>query len=152
MALYHFARRRASFAKHIAASTSALTPGRYFRLMAMAVVEMFWSLTMFGLNMWFAYRSGLRPWTGWADVHWNFSRIGQFPAVFIPEATLRWSYFLWWSIPVTSYVFIAFFICGRDTLQEYSGILSSLQNFGRRCLKERFTNKRHALHGLVRDE
>lgn len=129
--------RRTNFSKHISDSNAGLTAGRYFRLMAMAFVEMFWSLTMIGLNVWAEYRNGLRPWTNWADVHSNFSRVGQFPSVFIPLSTWRLLYFIYWSIPISSLLFVGFFVLGRDTLQEYRRMYTWIKTLLPKC----FTRK-----------
>lgn len=119
LALYHFFQRRITFARHLQSGGSALTTSRYFRLMAMAIVQMFWGALLIGINMWFTCRSGLRPWTGWADVHSNFSRVALFPTLLIPPSVLRWTYFLWWTIPISSVIFFAFFAFGQDAVKEY---------------------------------
>lgn len=121
MSFRHFLKRRASFAMHIKdkSGSSALTPGRYFRLMALALVEIFWSLFVTTFDTAFSYRDGLRPWTSWSDVHSGFSRIGQFPLALIPQGTLRMTYFIWWSIPVSAYLFFVFFAFGRDSRMDY---------------------------------
>ncbi|KAG9217556.1 hypothetical protein CCMSSC00406_0008483 [Pleurotus cornucopiae] len=124
IALHHFFRRRIIFTRHLQNSNSGLTASRYFRLMAMAVVQMFWTIIVTSLNMWFTCRSGLRPWTGWADVHYNFSRIGMFPALLIPEFALRWTFILWWMLPATSVIFVAFFAFGHDAAREYRACVS----------------------------
>nr|AYF56467.1 pheromone receptor [Coriolopsis trogii] len=119
LAFYHFFQRRATFARHLAASNTGLTPSRYFRLMAMSLALMIWNLVVFVLTLTFNYRPGLRPWTNWDDVHSNWLNINRFPVFFIPPDTLRWTYFLWWTIPITAYMFFAFFAFGRDALSEY---------------------------------
>ncbi|GBE87046.1 Pheromone B beta 1 receptor [Sparassis crispa] len=119
MAFIHFLRRRATFAAHLQRSTSTLTPARYFRLMAMALFEMFWSLLVSVLNMWYSYSAGLRPWISWSNVHSNFSRIGQFPTIMIPRHDITMTYFLWWTIPVSAYIFFVFFAFGQDTMKDY---------------------------------
>ncbi|KAI1782021.1 putative fungal pheromone GPCR, STE3-type [Ganoderma leucocontextum] len=119
LSFFHFFKRRATFARHLAASNTGLTPSRYFRLMAMSLALMIWNLLVFSLTLFFDYRNGLRPWTSWADVHSNWQHINRFPIVLIPADTLRWTYFLWWTIPVTSYIFFAFFAFGQDTFIEY---------------------------------
>ncbi|KAH8101256.1 putative fungal pheromone GPCR, STE3-type [Cristinia sonorae] len=119
LAFLHFFRRRATFATHLASSSAGLTPGRYFRLMSMSIVLMFWSLLIISCNLYFNYRPGLRPWTNWADVHSNFSRVSRFPTKFIPEDSLRWTYFLWWTTPISAYIFVLFFAFGQDALREY---------------------------------
>ncbi|KAM5538797.1 hypothetical protein V8D89_007519 [Ganoderma adspersum] len=119
LSFFHFFKRRATFARHLAASNTGLTPSRYFRLMAMSLALMIWNLLVFSLTLYFDYRNGLRPWTSWADVHSNWQHINRFPIVLIPAYTLRWTYFLWWATPATAYMFFAFFAFGRDTLSEY---------------------------------
>ncbi|TFY75333.1 hypothetical protein EWM64_g8679 [Hericium alpestre] len=119
LALAHFFRRRMMFAKHLQQSNSGLTTARYFRLMLMAVVEMFWTIVVSALNVYFTTRSGLRPWTGWGDVHFDFPQIGQFPFVLISMDDRRWTFALWWTLPVSSYIFFLFFGFGEDALREY---------------------------------
>lgn len=89
--------------------------------MAMSLALMIWNLVVFALTLSFNYRPGLRPWTGWADVHSNWLHINRFPVFLIPSDTLRWTYFLWWTIPATAYMFFAFFAFGHDALIEYTG-------------------------------
>ncbi|KAI0752092.1 pheromone A receptor-domain-containing protein [Fomes fomentarius] len=127
LAFFHFFKRRATFARHLAASNTGLTPSRYFRLMAMSLALMIWDLVVVALTLVFNYRPGLRPWTGWADVHSNWLHVNRFPVFLIPADTLRWTYFLWWTIPVTAYMFFAFFAFSRDALTEYGTYLTWLK-------------------------
>ncbi|KAI0651373.1 GPCR fungal pheromone mating factor [Trametes meyenii] len=131
LAFRHFFKRRATFARHLAVSTSGLTPSRYFRLMSMSLALMIWNLLIFALTLYFNYRNGLRPWTNWADVHSNWLAMGRFPALLIPRYVLRWTLFLWWTIPITAYMFFAFFAFGRDAVSEYTiypaGLLDRIQ-------------------------
>nr|QQL12042.1 mating-type protein ste3.3 [Hypsizygus marmoreus] len=119
ISLVHFFRRRLAFARHLRDSNSALTTSRYFRLMAMAIVQMFWGLVVMSIHVWFTCRNGLRPWTGWTDVHSNFSRVGVFPSRLIPPDILRWTHFTWWTVPISSIFFFAFFSFGDDAVKEY---------------------------------
>lgn len=118
MAFMHFFRRRATFARHLAASNSGLTPSRYFRLMAMSLALVIWDLVVFGLTLSFNYRHGLRPWTSWADVHSNWSNVNRFPLVLIQKSDRHWLYFIWWTIPVTAFLFFAFFAFSHDAVTE----------------------------------
>ncbi|EED83637.1 hypothetical STE3-type G-protein coupled receptor [Postia placenta Mad-698-R] len=127
LAFVHFLRRRAIFARHLANSTSGLTPTRYFRLMAMSLVEMFWAVIVIAITLYFNYRDGLRPWISWANVHSDFSRIGQFPTVLIPTTELRWTYFLWWTTPVSAGLFFIFFAFGADAVKEYGSCIEWLR-------------------------
>ncbi|CCM02275.1 uncharacterized protein FIBRA_04360 [Fibroporia radiculosa] len=120
LAFIHFLRRRATFARHLANSSTALTPGRYFRLMTMALVEMFWALFIISCTLYFNYRDGLRPWISWANVHSNFSNINLFALIVIPPTLLQWTYFLWWTTPISGYLFFVFFAFGADAMKEYA--------------------------------
>ncbi len=93
----------------------------------MALVQIFWSLLITTLDMWFTMRSGLRPWTGWTDVHSNFGRVGQVPRLLIPENTYRLTYALYWTIPISSFLFFAFFSFGREAMTQYTACIRWLQ-------------------------
>ncbi|KAF8890818.1 GPCR fungal pheromone mating factor [Gymnopilus junonius] len=119
LAFRNFWIRRITFARHLQ-SNSALTPSRYFRLMAMSLVQMFWGIAVTAFNMWFTMRDGLRPWISFSDVHFNFSRVVVFPTIFIPQQDLLFTYLLWWAVPVSTFLFFIFFAFGRDAMKEYS--------------------------------
>ena len=119
LAFRNFWIRRLAFARHLQTSNSALTPSRYFRLMSMSLFQMFWGLAITSFNMWFTLKGGLRPWTSWADVHVGFSRIGLFPSLLVPARVWIYTYALWWSIPVSTVIFFAFFAFGQDAMKEY---------------------------------
>ncbi|KAJ7794992.1 putative pheromone receptor [Mycena olivaceomarginata] len=65
------------------------------------------------------HRVPLRPYTSWAGVHSNFSRIDTYPTLFIPDLVLRTYYFLWWLVPISTFAFVAMFAFGRDAVEEY---------------------------------
>ncbi|PIL26111.1 hypothetical protein GSI_11865 [Ganoderma sinense ZZ0214-1] len=138
MAFMHFFRRRATFARHLAASNSGLTPSRYFRLMTMSLALIIWDLVVFALTLCFNYRNGLRPWTSWADVHSNWLRVNRFPIVAIPSSDKNWLYFIWWTIPATAYMFFAFFAFGHDTVVQ---MVACIQWTRRRVLRQNFNRK-----------
>ncbi|KAJ7719132.1 pheromone A receptor-domain-containing protein [Mycena metata] len=123
MALHHFWVRRITFERHLATS-SALTPSRYFRLMSLALFQMFWGLAVTLANMLFTFRAGFRPYTSWADVHSNFSRVAAFPTFLIPVQDTRYTYALWWTIPISSVAYFMFFAFGQDAMKEYRACLS----------------------------
>ncbi|KAI0040541.1 fungal pheromone STE3G-protein-coupled receptor [Auriscalpium vulgare] len=147
MALVHFFRRRVTFAKHLAQTDSAMTSARYFRLMLMAIVEMVFTTVISSLNVWFTSRDGLRPWLGWDGVHSGFKQIGQFPFAFIPTSDRQWTFVLWWSVPVTSYVFFIFFAFGEDAMKEYRKVLPW---FRHRILRRRPSDANSPYSGYVR--
>lgn len=80
LTLRAFLRRRAQFSE-FAKSNSSLTMARYFRLMALASLELVCTtpIALFGMAM--AIQGGVQPYRGWANVHWYYSRVGQYPAI-----------------------------------------------------------------------
>jgi len=129
LALRHFIQRRISFAAHLDASRSALTTSRYLRLMLMALLEMVWSIAVTTYTLWFTTVSiPIRPYTSWADVHSNFSRIDQYPSLFIPGLVARAYYFLWWLVPISTFAFVAMFAFGRDAVEEYTKAFRFVRN------------------------
>lgn len=119
MALHHFIRRRLTFAAQLQNSNSALTPNRYLRLIAMAVTEMVWGTVFTAYNLYNNASPGLRPWTTWADVHSNFSRVDLYPASSIPPQFLQSMMVFWWVMPASSIIFFLFFGFGEEAQKEY---------------------------------
>ncbi|EIN05682.1 STE3-domain-containing protein [Punctularia strigosozonata HHB-11173 SS5] len=119
LSLRNFIQRRATFSKHLQSGQSGLTTSRYLRLISMALVEMTWGLSVGITNMYATFMDGLRPWTDWNDVHSNFSRIGQFPLVLVPHLNVVLLYVTWWMIPISGFLFFAFFAFGEDAVKEY---------------------------------
>lgn len=123
----HFVLRRLSFSAHLDSSTSTLTTSRYLRLMAMAALQMVWSISVSSYTLWFnATMQPLRPWTTWADVHSDWGRIGLFPALFSPPSVDKAYYILWLLVPVSTFGFVAFFAFGKDAMDEYSRLFAWL--------------------------
>ncbi|KDQ50566.1 hypothetical protein JAAARDRAFT_141725 [Jaapia argillacea MUCL 33604] len=123
-ALCYFVERRSSFANHLQDSNSGLTTSRYFRLLALSGSEMCWGILVTSLNMWFTFRHGILPWTSWDDVHFQFSGIGQFPTLFIPQSELAWTFFLWWTIPISAFLFFGFFSFGQESMRDYRACIA----------------------------
>ncbi|KAG1762809.1 GPCR fungal pheromone mating factor [Suillus placidus] len=118
----HFMRRRITFAHHLDASRSGLTTSRYFRLMLMAVVEMIWNIVVTSYTLWFSTLD-LRPWTNWDDVHSNFSRIDLYATAFTPQIVITNFYLIWWVVPASTFIFVAFFAFGKDAVDEYTACI-----------------------------
>ncbi|GLB44319.1 putative pheromone A receptor [Lyophyllum shimeji] len=120
LALRHFMLRRVSFAAHLNATRSALTTSRYLRLMLMAGLQMIWGVTTTSYALWFTVIGiPIRPWTTWADVHSDFSRIDQYLSLVTPQQVLTAYYVLWWIVPISTLIFVAFFAFGNDAMEEY---------------------------------
>lgn len=124
MALHHILRRRIEFAAHLQNSKSFLTPGRYFRLMALAIVEMGWDT---GVNAYIIYfnitLTGLRPWISWENVHSNFSRVGVFPTFLMPPEVITQLTWQWWIVPISCFCFFVFFAFGEEAMSDYRRVI-----------------------------
>lgn len=121
MALHHIMRRRIEFAAHLRNSQSALSPGRYIRLMAMALVEMLWDTGVNAYIIWFNITfGGFEPWISWDNVHSNFSRVAVFPAFLIPPKFSTQLIWQWWIVPISCFFFFFFFAFGEEARADYS--------------------------------
>ncbi|EGN92608.1 hypothetical protein SERLA73DRAFT_65462, partial [Serpula lacrymans var. lacrymans S7.3] len=132
MAFIHFMRRRVTFARHLESSRNGLTTTRYFRLMLMAVVEMVWNLIITSYTLWFSSLD-FRPWKNWDYVHSNFSRIDLYATLFTPQIVITNYYLVWWIVPASTFIFVAFFAFGKDAIDEYKACFIS---FRRKVLRQ----------------
>lgn len=98
---------------------SALTPSRFIRLMILTFFLGTWSILLISVSASNEYTEGLQPWTDWASVHDDFSRIGQNLTADFPAPTLRCIYMLWWAVPLSSLPFFAFFGIGEEAMKDY---------------------------------
>lgn len=121
LTLWSFLQRQAQFSQFVS-SNSSLTMSRYLRLMALAGVEVLCttpiSIFLMVLNL---TAAPLDPWVSWSDTHFNFSRVGQFPAVL-------WTLDRWlvvgiqvnrWSGPFCAFIFFAFFGFASEARKNY---------------------------------
>lgn len=81
LTLHAFWKRRIQFAQFISSDPS-MNSNRYVRLMILAVVEMMCTIPIGIYSMYISTQGvELIPWISWADTHFQFGYIGQFPAV-----------------------------------------------------------------------
>ncbi|KAI0752093.1 GPCR fungal pheromone mating factor [Fomes fomentarius] len=119
MALYHFVRHRVTFAAVLQNASSSLTPNCYLRLMALAITEVIWQITLTVLPMYDNIAFGLRPWTNWADVHSDWLRVDQYhQADFLP-AYRRQMILFFFVMPASSLLFFLFFGFGEQAMKDY---------------------------------
>ncbi|KAF8149713.1 hypothetical protein K438DRAFT_1988736 [Mycena galopus ATCC 62051] len=94
----------------------------------MSLLEMVWSLSVTSYSLWFTTIGiPLHPYSSWAFVHSNFSRIGTYPTIFTPDIVLRACYFLWWLVPIPTFAFVAMFAFGHDAVEEYKKCFQSIR-------------------------
>ncbi|KAI0729139.1 putative fungal pheromoneG-protein-coupled receptor [Fomitopsis betulina] len=119
--------RQAQFREFIAA-TNGLTSSRYFRLMALSMTELLFTVP-FGIYQIYANaEGGVEPWLGWANTHYDFSRVDQFPAILwlsnptyaIPLQISRWM------LPICAFIFFAFFGFAEEARRRYYTVYCSI--------------------------
>ncbi|KII84143.1 hypothetical protein PLICRDRAFT_57948 [Plicaturopsis crispa FD-325 SS-3] len=76
-----FARRRSQFNKLLSANNN-LNQSRYFRLMALAGIELLFTIPLGSWSIYLNARANqVFPYVSWASAHFNFNRVDQYPAV-----------------------------------------------------------------------
>ncbi|KAJ7891385.1 Rcb2.42 [Mycena olivaceomarginata] len=123
LAFSNFWRRRHSFAAGLQRQKSSFTMRRYLRAMLATLVMAIWDTVVIILVVVFTFRDSLLPYTSWADVHSDFSRVAQFPTLFIPATKITSMYLMWWTVPITAYLFFCLFALCEDAVAEYRWVL-----------------------------
>ncbi|PPQ89550.1 hypothetical protein CVT25_012222 [Psilocybe cyanescens] len=128
MSIIAFRKRQAEF-KEILSSNSNLSSNRFFRLMALAGIEVLCciplAITTMVLN---ATRGTVSPWISWEDTHWGFSRVDQFPSILWrarvdSNVSIELSR---WLLVVCGLVFFAFFGFADEAQRHYKLALNSV--------------------------
>lgn len=122
LTLRAFIRRRKQFSELIA-SNSNLTFNRYFRLMAMAVIEMLSTIPLGIYTVVGNVQIGVYPWKGFADLHLGFSRVSQYPLELWQttwdDASKRSLEFNQWAFVVCALVFFLIFGMAEEARKHY---------------------------------
>ncbi|KAG6835352.1 hypothetical protein H0H93_002261 [Arthromyces matolae] len=133
LSLRAFMKHRARFSEFITSNTT-LTTNRYFRLMSLATVELVFStpISAYGLYL-NATHKPIYPWQGWANLHFDWYLIDQYPAVLwranrIETITLELSR---WSLVFCAFLFFGFFGFANEAKKHYRLALSAVaKRFG----------------------
>lgn len=120
-----FNRRRLQF-KEILSAHSNLSASRYYRLMFMASVDLILTVPL-ATYVLVANTHGLQPWISWENVHYDFSRVDQIPALLwksMPGGTLidlqRWF------VVMGAFVFFLLFGFADEAKKHYRAAFSSV--------------------------
>ncbi|KAH9837843.1 putative fungal pheromoneG-protein-coupled receptor [Rhodofomes roseus] len=128
LSLHSLLKRQAQF-KQFLSSGAGLTPSRYYRLMALSMTEILFTTPFGAYEIYSAVTgSSMQPWLGWANTHYNFSRVVQYPAIVwmsnpqlaIPLQLSRWI------IVGCAFIFFAFFGFAEEARRRYYALYSSL--------------------------
>ncbi|THH04132.1 hypothetical protein EW145_g5746 [Phellinidium pouzarii] len=104
-------------------SNTQLTISRYFRLMALSMMDTALTVPLAIFAIWLnAVESVVSPWRGLADAHFDFSRVEQIPAVEwqLSHFTVLSFYLDRWFIIFCALVFFAFFGFAEESRKNYT--------------------------------
>ncbi|KAA1466857.1 STE3-like pheromone receptor [Dentipellis sp. KUC8613] len=121
LTLRSFLHRRASFSDLLSSNTP-LNVNRYFRLMALACIEMACTIPISAYSI-YINTDGveLEPWKSWADTHFDFGRVDLIPsAVWRTEKAFEVSVELSrWLYPACAFLFFALFGFASEARRHY---------------------------------
>ncbi|KAF5309259.1 hypothetical protein D9619_012751 [Psilocybe cf. subviscida] len=113
-------------------SSGNLTFSQYVRLMALALVQIFWATTVSTLCLAVDLKTNtVMTYDGWADVHWGFSAVWSTPLMLIPPNEFRFLYITWYIVPISTLMFVALFSFGEDAVEEYRRCFKWIYEHGR---------------------
>jgi len=110
---------------YLMSSSQHVNLSHYYRLSALCVIELLFTIPRSLFNM-IVYVRTISPWKGWADDHYDFSRVEQIPAVLWRTAgaqavSLEMSRFF---VVLCALIFFGFF--GFEARKSYWGTLVTL--------------------------
>ncbi len=117
-----FKHRRAQFNSLLSAHSTHLDSRRYFRLMAIAGVDVAFTVPTASLVLYLNAQPGLlSPWLGWEDTHFGFEQVNVFPAVLWRQSGVAATALelTRWFMPFTAVVFFAVFGLTQDARRRY---------------------------------
>ncbi|KAF4588478.1 a-factor receptor [Pleurotus pulmonarius] len=121
LTLRAFMIRRAQFRQFLSANSS-LTMNRYFRLMALATVELVINTSLNAYGTYLTISSNtIQPWRGWDDAHFDWYLVDTFPAVLWRMSTRNIISLEMgrWSVVFCSILFFAFFGFADEARKNY---------------------------------
>ncbi|KAJ7836812.1 GPCR fungal pheromone mating factor, partial [Mycena leptocephala] len=116
-----FMKRRAQFNQFLSSNT-ALTANRYFRLMALATLELAFNtpISTYGLYL-NVTQSPIAPWISWENTHFDFGTIDVWPALFwrSNQQTVIAVELSRWAQVFCAFIFFAFFGFAAEARKHY---------------------------------
>jgi pheromone a factor receptor len=121
LSLNAFYLRRAQFTR-FTASNKSLSTSRYFRLMALAMTEILCTIPLASFMIWLNSAAlPVQPWVSWEYVHYDFSRVVQYPSVlwtmnYLVVVAIQLTR---WLVVICAFVFFAFFGFAAEARKNY---------------------------------
>ncbi|KAI0341208.1 STE3-domain-containing protein [Trametopsis cervina] len=143
LTLRAFFKRRVQFNQFLSRNNS-LTANRYFRLMGLATTELLCTTPIAAYGMWLNIQnSPISPWISWADTHFNYSQVDQYPALLwrASRNTVISFEMTRWSPVFCGIVFFAFFGFAGEARRHYREIFVHARTTMQRPFKKVTTGK-----------
>lgn len=141
LSLRSFFKRNAQF-NELLTKNSALTKNRYLRLMALATTELICTTPFASYSIYLNLTAQpLTPYRGWADLHFNYSRVDQIPAVLwrTSHQTLISLELSRWLVVACAFVFFLYFGFADEARRNYVRVFTVL------CTKIGIRSKKPAM-------
>lgn len=133
LTLRAFYKRRLEFCQFLS-THSSLSMNRYIRLMMLAISEMVCTIPISIYSTYIANKDvPIQPWISWANTHYDFSYVGQIPAVeWMSDPNVRLSVELTrWLFPASALLFFLLFGFGTEARKHYrAAFLRVVKLFG----------------------
>jgi pheromone a factor receptor len=122
-----FMKRRKQF-KDLISTNAYLTYSRYWRLVALAVVDFGFTIPIAVRTIIVGLSSGVAPWVSWADTHSGYSRVFQVPRVLLNQNPgLVYSFEIdRWAAVICAFVFFGFFGFADEAMRNYRLLASTV--------------------------
>lgn len=124
--VFAFNRRRVMF-KQVLSGHSNLNSSRYIRLMIMAATDVVCVVPLACVVLWLNSLS-IQPWISWDNVHADFSRIDQYPALLWHNAGrsgVALELQRWFNV-IAAFLFFGLFGFADESRRNYMSVLSSV--------------------------
>ena len=102
-------------------ANSFISRSRYFRLMAYASVDILGCIPLGTYVLVCDVQRGIKRWTGWANMHQDFSSVNQFPSSYwkgVPDIVSTLEFFRWVLVAI-AFVNFGFFGFAQEARQHY---------------------------------
>jgi pheromone a factor receptor len=120
-------RRRKEF-RDLVTANSNLTSSHYWRLVALASVDFCFTIPLAICGVVMDANLGVSPWVSWADTHWGYSRVFQFPRVILYRSPVAIGLFeiARWNTVLCAFVFFGFFGFANEAMENYRLLASTV--------------------------
>jgi len=119
--IIELAQRRAQFMEFLSANKN-LSSSRYFRLMGLAGIEMLCTIPLGAYVIYLNTTAQIvYPWVSWADTHYDFSRVEQYPSIIwrMSDAAVLSIELSRWFLVICAFIFFAFFGFADEARKNY---------------------------------